>query len=318
MTIRRLPIAPASVPETPRRAWEDVLGLPASSGSPTGSTFWKRMRRCPREHALYTVAKLRRTTRSEPLTVGALWHLGLETYYKARMQGCAIGEAEAQAMRGLAQLEAEPGYEETFPEVVRLLQAYFESYRHEDAGWRVVAVEETLQYVSPELRYSVRLDLLVEIDGGLWIVEHKTARAITADLLTGYQLDMQILGQVWCFQNCVDTAAYPPLRGVVVNIESKHKMPRFERVQVCPSRDHLEAFETSMRQWTQLEHVFASMQWPRALGNCTGGARYFSTCDYFDVCHGQPRAGVEQLAVEEPPYGFVRADDALEVDDGEG
>lgn len=278
------------------------------------------MRRCPREHALYSIARLRRTVRSEPLTVGALWHLGLEHYYRARMAGLG-GEAEEQAMLAIRGLADEPGYEETFPEVVRLLLAYFEAYRQEDAGWRVLAVEETLGYDEGPggLRYSVRLDLLVERAGALWIVEHKTARAITADLLAGYQMDMQVLGQVWLFDRCVDVAVLNrTLAGVLVNIESKHKPPRFERVEVCPSREHLAAFEASMRSWATLEGTFQQLGWPKALGNCTGGARYFSQCDYFDLCHGFPSSGVERFAAEEPPYGFVRGETALEVDDGEG
>jgi hypothetical protein len=83
-------------------------------------------------------------------------------------------------------------------------------------------------------------------------------------------------------------------------------MPKVLRVEVCPSHQHRAAFEESMRQWAALETSFASLGWPKALGNCTGASRYFSQCDFFDVCHGRPEATVAQIAAEEPPFGFAR------------
>ncbi len=73
-----------------------------------------------------------------------------------------------------------------------------------------------------------------------------------------------------------------------------------------------------MSEWARVEQVFAGLAWPKALGNCTGGARYFSTCDYFDLCHGRPLHGVPAWAAEEPPFGFRRADDGeIEEQDDE-
>lgn len=117
---------------------------------------------------------------------------------------------------------------------------------------------------------------------------------------------MQIVGQVWLLKVCVDLDRYPPLRGVLVNIITKQPTPRFERVEVCPSRDHLAGFEEAQRGWAAIEGAFSQVGWPKALGNCNGPARHFSTCDYFSLCHTHPRATVaDLLASPAVPDGYV-------------
>lgn len=303
-----------------RRSAAEVLGVADAGASPSGASYWKRLRRCPREHALVTVARLRKAAPpSEALTLGWTFHHALEAYYRARMQSPEVAPAllESAAWDAIRALAHEPGYEELYPIVERVLGAYFEAYRHADDAWRVLAVEETLAYQDEGLRYSARLDLVVHDTASdrTWIVEHKTSRAITADLLTGYQLDMQIVGQSWLWNACVDASAYPPLAGVLVNIVTKAARPKVERVQVYPSAAHRAAFEDSMRQWAALEGAFRDLGWPRALGNCTGPTRYFGTCDFFDVCHGRPDADVATLADEAPPYGFDRGPTASGTND---
>ena len=170
-------------------------------------------------------------------------------------------------------------------------------------------VEENLEYSDDGIEYSARLDLIVEdyTRGGMWVVEHKSARSITPELLAGYQLDQQVLGQLWLLEHCVDLSAYPSLRGVLVNITTKHKTgPKLERLEVSRSRKHLAAFESSMRSWYEVAQVLEDLDWPQALGSCAGPSRYFSRCDYYDLCFGHPDVSVEQLVREEPPLGFIR------------
>lgn len=245
-------------------------------------------------------------------------------------------EAERAGLEVLARFDDEPGYAKTIEDCERVYQAYCEKYRRADE-WRVLSVEETLvveQPVTPAMelvdqdgdvirydtwRYSARLDVVVERwdtpTPSLWVVEHKTAKMITDDLLHGYQLDMQILGQVWLVHHCVDLTAYAPYRGVIVNIATKHKTPRFERVEVCPSPEHLEAFEVSTKQWGLMREVYAGMGYPRALGTCAGALRGYSRCDYYDLCHSRPTWSVEDFAREEPPHGFYRDEQTFRVED---
>lgn len=300
----------------------ELLQVENTGASKRGNTYWKTIRTCPREHALRNLVQLRRKGDAEALTVGIAFHLALEMYYRAIQAWQSATEpyngdeyffggaqkAEKEAWACIEPLRTAEGYEESYAELERMLSGYFDSYRRKDR-WRVIAVEENLEYDDGAMEYSARLDLIVEDydRGGMWVIEHKSARTVTADLLAGYQLDQQILGQVWLLQNCIELAHYPALKGVIVNITTKHKSgARVERVECMPSRYHLTAFETSMRAWCALAPCFEELGWPQALGNCAGPSRYWSKCDFYDVCYGTPHLSVEQLVNAPPPMGFIR------------
>lgn len=281
-------------------------------------------------HALRNLVKLRRNGDKEALTVGLTHHHGLEAYYRKLQEHQQqydwsqwdrwsqtkreealwgnIQDAEVAGWEAVAPMEREPNYEKTWKMVEKLLNAYFHTYHRKDL-WRVIAVEESLDYVDESFRYSARLDLVVEDfeQRGMWIVEHKSASTITDSLVSGYQLDQQILGQVWLMDRCVDLEAYPMFRGVKVNIITKaHTVPRCERVEVMPSRRHLVEFEGSIRSMNALEVAFAEQQWPKMLGNCAGATQFFSRCDYYDICYARPEATVVQLQHEDAPMGYYK------------
>lgn len=324
-----------------------VLGI-EDGPSPVGSTFWKTLFRCPREHALRNEAGVRSIHRWEHFDVGWLFHVGLEEYYGAiRTHQEALNryllsakdrntdqylwgnlpDAERRAFEKVIDpLSAEPGYCEpqrtktgrALPSTVEVLTttlgAYFDHYRRRDR-WRVIGQEATLQ-VPDELygfAYSTRLDTLVEdydpTYAGMWIVEHKTARSVTEDLLLSYQLDIQILGQVWLVLHCLDLSQLPPFRGVVINITTKHKTPRFERLRVTPSLDHLRMFERTMYYWHEMREEAELRGWPQAIGHCAGAPRGYTRCDYYNLCHGRPDVPVERLMKDDLPYGYVRLGD---------
>lgn len=329
MRLARKPPPRREAPD--RRSVAEVLGV-TNSASPYGSTRYKRIRRCPREHGFVSVLGLRpERSPIEELDVGLIFHYALEKFYKyvrqhqlkldaqqaprddAYFHG-AQQDAEVAAMQFIAPLSGEEGYEETFAEVQTMLGHYFHTYRRQDR-WRVVAVEETLTFRNAAFQYSARLDLVVEdFDrGGLWIVEHKSARAITDDLLQSYELDLQIVGQCWLLHQCVDLAALPPFRGVLVDIMTKSKKyPRLERHPVSPNGFHLDNFARQLVHWREVEQLWEQQGWPQALGNCSGAPRYFRQCAYYDICRTRPERTFHELAEEYaevgPPLGFELVD----------
>ena len=244
-------------------------------------------------------------------------------------------QAEAAARAVVEALKAEPNYAATYDTVSNVVAHYVDHYRASDQ-WSILAPEETLTYEQElakpfvftdekgneirqtHFRYSARLDCLIQRfdpgKEGLWIVEHKTASMINDNLLTGYQLDMQILGQAWLFRRCVDTSALPdvPFKGVIVNIMSKAKKPKFERVEVMPSEFHLREFERSTRQWAFMNACFETAGYPRALGSCAGALRGYSKCSYYDLCHSHPEWTVDDFKNNEPGYGFYKEERDLE------
>lgn len=337
-------------PEAPRRPPHIVVGM-EGGGSPFGSTRYKRTRLCPFEQALVSVARLRPLRNKEALDVGWLVHAALQRYYETfipwhkappppRSEVDAYHHylwgarpaAEKAARDLVEQIAHEPGYAATYEEVLRVVAAYVDQYRADE--WRIIACEETIVYTETletpfvftdaegteirqeEFAYSCRLDILVERlepgKAGLWDVEIKTARMINDDLLTGYQLDMQILGQAWLIHKCLDLSVLPPFKGVLVNIMSKAKTPKFERIEVMPSVYHLREFERSTRQWAFMNACFETAGYPRALGACAGALRGYSKCGFYELCHSHPELGVEDWKNAAPPFGFYREERDLE------
>lgn len=291
--------------------------------SARGSSYYKTLLSCPREFGLRHDAGLQPADPKEALTVGWLFHLCLQYYYQAIAEhqrttpnrpsdpawlwgGCNAGMKRAYDV--LDVLRSAEGFGETADTLQRLVDSYFDRYDRQDR-WRIIAVEETLYHHS--LDYSARLDLLVhDLDrGGLFVTEHKTARVITEDLIANYQLDLQILGQVWLFLECVDQTKYPPFLGVRVNIATKHKTgAQTVRLDVCPSDSHLAAFERSIRDYKRLLPVMRELKWPQYF-HCAGYSRGYSKCQFYDVCHDHPGRDVNYWRnADLPPDGFIVPD----------
>ena len=287
------------------------LGVKEPGPSPAGSTFYKSLLACPREHALSYVVGLETEHPSQPLTTGTLFHLCLERYYLALQKfgvgrpGRKVGQQRAYEVVDL--LADEPGYGASAEELRALLDAYLTEYDR-DEPWEILAVEETVQYALGDFRYTTRLDLLVRDlqRGGVWIVEHKSARYLSADLLDNYQMDLQVLGQIWLVNEVLDLSKYGPFKGTLINIATKQSPPRLHRHEVLPSPGHLRAFEESMRRWVRMRQYAEHESWPQALGHCAGYARGYSRCQFYDLCHGHPEMTVADWKDAQPPLGFVQ------------
>jgi len=296
-----------------RGALEEVLEIPAGGASPRGSTYYKTFQHCPREFYIRYVLGWVPTVPSEALTTGLVWHYCLERYYrgimshqqKTRVQptsaawlwgGCNQGAAEAYAL--IDKLMAAPGYHEIAQTVRRMLDAYLDVYDRQDK-LRVLAVEETLEWHGTD-PYTCRADMIVEdyIRGGMWFWEHKSARAITDDLLAAYDMDLQILGEWWLLDRVVDRTVYPPLRGVVINLATKAKEPKLHRHDVCPSPAHVRAFERTIGTRKVMLQAAAKCGWPQWFGNCSGAARGYSRCAYYELCQQNPQHDAAGLARE--------------------
>jgi hypothetical protein len=324
-----------------RRAPGVVLGLsqPYGSASPRGNSYYSRALRCSREHALASVVRLRPKRDDDALTTGWLGHHALEAYYRtiqaeqhapghgvewARQQPGGVdpatrARAEQAAYDAVAPMETEPGYADTYATLLTCLRSYFDFCRAD--RWFILAVEEQLASTHPIL-YTARLDLVVINLGNtpdedvVLLPEHKFLRAITADTLSGYQLNLQTLGQSWLYLHCVDVARYPRFGGVLVNITSKTKIPKHMRVEVPPTAAGLRAFERAVQGYEEILDTAQKLDYPPNLTACSGATRGFRACSFYNLCFSRPDLSVERLLEEpEPPYGFVRDESADDTDE---
>jgi hypothetical protein len=305
----------------------DHYGIPNDGPSPWGSTTHKQQLMCTREFGFYDHG-IRTLTPSDPLDTGIIFHHGMELYYGAIQAFQASGVAKpgtdefffggqregAQlALRSVDKLRDAEGYEDVIEDATRCLDTYFEQHYRRDR-WRIMANEETLLWDGEKLpkthplgfRYSSRLDLIVEEDNGTWLVEHKSAKFISADLLDHYEMDLQVLGHKWLWEHCVDTSKYPPLKGVLVNIVSKQKEPRCVRVPVNPSKAHMAEWENMLRTMRERKAWAVRNDYPKSLGHCSGYARGYSRCDYYDLCHDFPAITPKQWNDYELPERYTR------------
>jgi hypothetical protein len=342
-----------NVPNKPardRRSISAVLGR-RFEGSRRGASYHKRIRRCPREHGIATVAGIYSPKPKDALDIGTLFHLALEVFYltiakwqvnhpKWKFVGKLKGydsvrrqlhddvdflwgandAAEKAAWDAIDVFSREPGYEDVYPVVEHCLISYFEYYRSRDR-FLVIAVEQTLDYVSPIFEYSCRKDTLIidlhETNFGLWSLEHKTAKALTEDLRVGYRTDLQILGQMFLVREMLDLSWYPPYRGCIVNIVTKQKTTAFDRVYVATSEGLLRDFVRSEECWGELEGMMEILGYPQAFGQCIGPSRYFDKCTYYDLCHNHPERSVDDWKrLPVLPEGFGRNDGTTEEEVG--
>lgn len=307
----------------PERPKLEQLGLPNPGPSSRGSTYYKKLLACPREHALYAEVGLRPQVLSEALTIGVLFHQALQEYYMVgfdyQREHLATNtkrtddfywawhkEGMRAAYAVVDKIAGQPDYEKEYKKLMDLLDAYFQQYHRQDR-WEILAVEETLEWHG-KFVYTSRLDLIVfdRAQGGMFIVEHKTASSLGDDLLDSYEMDWQVLGQVWLFNRCVDLSKYPPFLGVYINLITKHTEPRMVRFPVNPSPAHLRDFERNFTHWLHMRRAAAQAGWPKSLGACSGYARGYAKCDYYSLCQAFPENTVQDWIKEPEPLGFEK------------
>lgn len=316
-----------------RRPIHEVVGLHDQGPSARGSTYYKSLLDCPREHGLLYQVGLNRTQKSDALNTGWLFHHALETYYKViyehqqalirnargavRYDDIFFHGAESDAARAawnaIKPVSAEPGFEDIWSETSNVVDHYFDRYAGVDR-WEILAVEETLEYwgsCRKAFDFTTRLDMVIKdhADHRMWVVEHKTTKYLSKDLIDFYDLDLQICGQMWTLQKTVDLSKYPKLGGVRINIGTKHKESQFVRHEVLPSPAHLAAFEDAMMRWVRTRAFQQKEGWPKALGHCSGYARGYAQCQFYELCRGFPSAKVSDIAAwADAPKGFFFKD----------
>ena len=307
-----------------RRKPHLILTVIDEGPSPRGSTYWGRVQHCGREHLLSNKLGWRSLEPSDPLDTGLIWHACLEAFYRERLEGQremirALGreealrrpefftarerEAQTAAFDVLLPFRDEPGYDLIFTKIEKMLGVYFSLYRFD--RWEILAVEQTLS--AWDVEYTSKLDLII-IDHGipdspvLRGVEHKSAFRLTLDVLEGYMMDSQVLGQLYLlYRTFANNPALPPFAGSIVNIASKEHTPKLERVFVAPDLVHLRSWEEHILVQAEHRQFHEARGYGRNYGSCS---RRFGRCEHFNFCKSFPFLTVEQIASNPPPDSY--------------
>lgn len=164
-------------------------------------------RQCPRRYLHRYVEQIvpSHWQDSPALRFGTAFHNWLEAWYKGEVDKWIAPNLEPDDMARLNGACA----------------AYAERYPVET--WRVMAVEHQFETVvlnpatgakSPLFALKGKVDLVVELDGEPWLVEHKTSTTTGVSDLDRVGIDAQVL----TYADCVGRELGFPIAGVVYNV----------------------------------------------------------------------------------------------------
>src|SRR3990167_11153016 len=129
---------------------------------------------CPEQYRLKYIEQLRKReegVESHDKNFGKAIHAGLEAYYK---------KSSIDVIRNIfkeeysVQLSGED-MAKTQENGLVLLDAYIKHYKEEDTKWTIKAVEVADMFeIAPGVPFTVKIDLIVEQQGCIYFVDHKT------------------------------------------------------------------------------------------------------------------------------------------------
>lgn len=261
-----------------------------SKGSAKGWSRYSAIERCPRLYYLNYIKKPDDVTDEQLVViensrdardVGSVGHAFLALSYASE------GPTPTQLMTWLNEHNANP---EVTWEAWRLFEAYLSEYRDD----YLIPIASEVSEADPKTKRSCRYDLLARVeegpaDGvrpgpGIYIVEHKFLGQFSEANLTGWDLDGEIIGQVMVWKRAKLDKKYGKLRGVIVNIVGKQKVPQFSRYLVDADTVPWKRQERMLDQDDRdLARYRKNRFWPMRLAACIGR---WGKCDRFEECKG--------------------------------
>jgi hypothetical protein len=306
-----LPIAP---PPKKLKRMEEIVGIPDSGPSSRGSTYWRRVLSCPREHFLANVLGWTEEHRTEALEVGLAWHYVLENLYRdiqKLQRGQHLPESpEKRAFELLRPFVEELTWSEVSPKLTEMLEVYLQRWYQRDLKtFEVLEVEATYQIPLDDglgFEWSNRLDVVgIDHFSGTPVLrnkEHKSTYRVSEETMSGFQMDQQVLGQAFLMSYYADhpAAISPAYEGVEVNmverpysVSARSKAPVVERFIVHPTDAAYAAWMESMKFFQRLLVTYEVMdQYPRNYAQCT---RKYGKCPFFGLCQSRPQDSVQSL-----------------------
>lgn len=272
--------------------------------TPWGWHRWEDLLKCPRKYDLLYNQHCTVPARSNALEFGGLLHECLALYYEEAnailseqddARADQLYDAychEPQWHRLLAEIENSgvEAYFEVVEDVLRVMRAYLEHYpmlRDKFLEHEIVAVEEFMDPPGP-FNFTARMDLAYRAPRGLWVVDHKSSKAMTEDLASGWALNGQMLGLMYAAPR-----HWPDeqVLGLVVNILVRTKVPQFKRVTVPLYPAMVDVWVERLTMW--VNHVlpfYADVGWPPNFASCI---HRYGRCPFYDYCETGDEAFLE-------------------------
>jgi hypothetical protein len=218
------------------------------------------------------------------LQTGGLYHVCLALHYCRQLEPGAPGWRPNLP----PPLDFIDAVEEEKPELAfveearRMLYGYMEHWQNDSL--RPLAIESGAGIKGV---HTSRYDMVAEEMnvGGVWITEHKSAFAETTDVMEGWFLDGEIIGEVYSWRLSKLDEVYGPLMGVIVNLGFKARPPTYKRLHVPVPESVLEDYARDRAHWGAVrDHYRRIGYWPRKLQGCKGPFGKNDLCAYRYYC----------------------------------
>lgn len=283
-----------------------VAVLPRPQGSflpvidrPLDNTAMTVYKTCPREY-LYSMVRHRRGDgRSPALVFGSAWHKAMEWHYKTGGDRERVVYEVTMSWEGHNQ----PDDYRTMERVILDYDRYVEKYGRESGTYKdegaVIGAPELVEVATSVLvpgllhPWTVKLDLFRDIDGMVWIEDHKTTSRLDKHYFKQFWLSNQMKGYTATGKQLIPGRI---IAGVRINLAHvlTHKT-EFHR-QSFPFNPEI------LQEWAQNENVWLKRlardyellqagdpdAFPGHYGD-NGCSRKFGMCGFADICKSSPR-----------------------------
>ena len=241
---------------------------------------------CPERYKLKFVdqlQKIKEDERDAPRQFGGAIHAALEAHYTNQTDVLS----NAVFMTAYPSVLDPNDLARTPANGVILLSAYYQHYALQDSQWKVLAVEQVLEsdigWSSP---WQSKHDLIVETQGGIWGVEHKTtAKPLIEQYWRQFEPNSQLSGQTYALQQ-----KYGQCSGIILNaikLGHRQRMYRgepagfhYEFQRQIFNRTPAQVEDWKQRTLTSLKRLkatIASSSWEKNEGACL-------FCEYRELC----------------------------------
>jgi uncharacterized protein YxjI len=275
--------------------------------------MWSTFLRCPKRARFRYIDELVPLRQySAPLWIGTLIHKALETYY----QGAPMKEIlEAVALEWDEQ-DPEVKDQRTLDMCVGMLMGYAERYPQDEFNVQGVEYEFNVPIVNPATKrrsktftLAGKVDGIVEIDGDMWLLEHKTADNPQGNYVKKIWSDFQIL----LYSLALRQEKKYPVVGVIYNVLVKSRRKKaivehykdpgmFIRENVWLDEGRLRRVQEILwsltQRWLQAQRT---KQWDENPLECVPWAG--RPCSYLPICTSQyPEMVIENHFTHMPPH----------------
>lgn len=248
----------------------------------------QQFKSCQESYRLKYVEQLRKRQENKDehdKNFGSAIHAGLEAFYKGGTEAEAIDKFKLGYPEQLNQEDLAKTQENG----VTLISSYIKHYKEEDTKWTIKAVEVADSFeIAPGVPFTVKIDLIVEQQGCIYFVDHKTTgKAFNWTYWNRFEPNSQVTAYTAYCQAKFGECSGGIINGLQLGYRKNKYMGEpagfhcsFQRQLFNRNREQIQAWKEDTLRWiTSLEGAKqeASNVWMKNEGNC-------GYCSYKEVC----------------------------------